>query len=234
MVVQKKYIMVAKMPLEKIRILIHTIADLLFPDECTSCGRRGEILCTECLYQLPHALLAYGDIFSLYEYAHPVISKTIRALKYKNNWRLASILGKHLHEEFMPFLADRFPLETESNERFIVIPVPTSNIRVHLRGYNQSELLARAFVACAPEKYELQTTTLYKIKHTESQVSLKNKQKRLGNIAGSFGVRNQDSILGRVVLIIDDVTTTSATLGEALKMARNAGARDALGITVAH
>jgi len=68
----------------------------------------------------------------------------------------------------------------------------------------------------------------------EHQAQIENRQKRIKNIIGSFAVKNKDIIKNRNIILIDDVTTTGATLNEAKKVLREAGAKKIIAFTIAH
>ena len=67
-----------------------------------------------------------------------------------------------------------------------------------------------------------------------SKIQIENRNKRLKNIIGSFLVKNQELIKNRNIILIDDVTTTGATLSEAKKVLKQAGARKIIAFTIAH
>ena len=83
---------------------------------------------------------------------------------------------------------------------------------------------------------------LIKNKETEHQAHIKNRKERLKNLIGSFTIKsskqnakeNISIIKGRNIILIDDITTTGATLNEAKKILRQAGARKIIAFTVAH
>jgi ComF family protein len=128
---------------------------------------------------------------------------------------LAHILMEAFHRYFTP---DQFDL---------IVPIPISKRRLLMRGFNQSAILARALSAHTGIPVGL--THLRKVKETLPQVGLP-RTERVANIGNSFGVSRSDRIQGRRVLLVDDVATTGATIGEAaltLKRAK-AAAVDAL------
>ena len=57
---------------------------------------------------------------------------------------------------------------------------------------------------------------------------------RLENIIGSFGINREKTIENRNIILLDDVTTTGATLGEARKVLLDAGAKNVICVTIAH
>ena len=75
---------------------------------------------------------------------------------------------------------------------------------------------------------------LKKIKETEHQARLKDRSVRLKNLLGTFEIVDRDLVRGRNIILVDDVTTTGATLSEAKKVLRAAGARKVIAVTIAH
>jgi competence protein ComFC len=132
----------------------------------------------------------------------------VHSLKYRNKRSLAKRLGKIMAEAVaMPSLPEA------------IIPVPLHPARKRERGYNQSELLAREVGSHLG--LPVMNRALKRIKNTPSQTGLR-REKRLENVKGAFRVRETDAVKGRTVLLVDDVTTTGATLeacGEALALA---------------
>jgi ComF family protein len=108
----------------------------------------------------------------------------------------------------------------------LVVPVPLHPVRLRQRGFNPAALLARAVarahgLAVAPRALE-------RLRDTPSQTGLGRRARRR-NVAGAFGVRSGERIPARVWLV-DDVVTTGATLAEAARALRRAGARQVTAI----
>ena len=119
---------------------------------------------------------------------------------------------------------------TNDHEFDIIISVPVHIWKLQERGYNQSELAAKEIA-----KFYLvpiSINNLIKIKQTENQ-SKPNRKDRLSNLAGSFKVINDQEILGKKVLLIDDVITTGSTANECSKVLLLAGAKDICVATIA-
>ena len=98
------------------------------------------------------------------------------------------------------------------------------------RGFNQSERLASGF--CRRLALTMDAGTLKCIKKTRDQVFLPREQ-RAENVKGAFVVGKPDSVLGKRILLVDDVMTTGSTLDEAARTLRNAGAKAVYGYTLA-
>jgi competence protein ComFC len=131
----------------------------------------------------------------------------------------------------------------------ILIPIPLSETRYRERGYNQAELVCRNIVKINRNhlsggesenkniKLEMAKDVLIKSKNTENQAGIKGRRNRLRNIKGAFSLRFSEGIKtlkDRNIILIDDITTTGATLREARKILREGGARRIIAFTVAH
>lgn len=220
--------------------------DLLFPPRCGGCEKTGfrfcglcqaalvkiaSPLCQWCGYPLDTASTcpscqttqantrpsALTGIRSVAFFEGP-LRHALHRLKYKRDVILADALARLLVEGWREWA---LPGD-------VVIPIPLSEKRLRERGYNQAGLLARAFAELTNLPYHPQALT--RIRHTESQVNLSAAQRRV-NVAGAF--RAQASHLaGRVVIVMDDVCTTGATLLAAAEAAHAAGATAVWGFTL--
>ncbi|MDD3972607.1 MAG: phosphoribosyltransferase family protein, partial [Clostridia bacterium] len=112
---------------------------------------------------------------------------------------------------------------------------PLSRKKKWVRGYNQSEHLAKAF--CKEDKYNLfsfEKRLLFKKRETKPQAEIKNRRKRLENIKGAFFIKDKEKIMGKTILLIDDVVTTGGTLKEASLVLKEAQAKKVCAFTLAH
>jgi ComF family protein len=102
----------------------------------------------------------------------------------------------------------------------VVVPIPVSGERLAERGFNQSVLLARHLA-----KDKMHTQWLQRLRHTEAQSHLP-RQERLHNLDQAFALEPmaRPSILGKRIVLIDDVMTTGTTLRQAAGLLRQAGA----------
>lgn len=117
----------------------------------------------------------------------------------------------------------------------ILIPIPLSKKRYKERGYNQVELICKKLIEIDNDvNFKLETNILIKSKDVEHQARIKNRRERLENIVGSFGVKNIELVKNRNIILIDDILTTGATLNEAKKILKKAGARKVIAFTLAH
>ncbi len=116
-----------------------------------------------------------------------------------------------------------FPRDVEEEAR-LVVPVPTSRVRVRERGFDQAALLARAFAAGTGRTAD--AGLLLRTRDTASQTALHPAERR-ANVAHAFAVppgRNSD-LRGEHLLLVDDVWTTGATAVACAQALLEAGAR---------
>jgi len=128
-------------------------------------------------------------------------------------------------------LADLLAAALPLDERFdAVIPVPLHWRRQWQRGFNQSELLARAI---ARRRGIAVVRALRRSRSTRTQAGLSNTERRK-NVATAFQCRRAGRTLaGRRVLLIDDVMTTGSTAAACARALKQAGAARVVLATVA-
>lgn len=227
--------------------LLNIILDTFFPIKCVSCNQIGYDLCIKCLSEFPLAERESANwIFPVYDYRHPSIKKALWLFKYKGRKRLAGIFAEIIYDKILEELSELSLMENFSD--IILIPIPLSAKRRRERGYNQAELICRKLVKIdnlrhgpsilkdtdIKKSFSLEKNILIKSKETEHQARIENRALRLKNIIDSFSVKNDYSVKNRNIILIDDITTTGATLTEAKKTLKKAGARKIIAFTVAH
>lgn len=146
-------------------------------------------------------------------------------LLYK--YRSFQVLGKDLAH---------FVYRTLSGEQKIwwevdaIIPVPLHPKRKKKRGFNQAQIIAKELAKL--KGIELVEGRLVKIKNVPPQTFLEVGE-RDRNVSGAFRVVDGDKIEGKVVLLVDDVYTTGATIRECGSVLRDAGAKEVRALTIA-
>ena len=154
------------------------------------------------------------------------LRELIHLLKYERVKSTASVLGRMVGEiltDLKSAFADDAPL---------VIPVPLHGSKLRARGFNQSEMIARAAVKCAGLRSQVNITALERIRDTGSQTGMTRPQ-RQQNMHGAFAVIHPAQVAGKDILLIDDVYTTGATVSECARVLRRAGASKVFVATVA-
>ena len=118
-------------------------------------------------------------------------------------------------------------------EAVLVVPIPLHASKRRQRGFNQSELIARAALKKLRLKnLELARNVLFRDRATVSQIGLTRPQ-RIENVRGAFRVTHLSTLKGRSVLLVDDVLTTGTTASECARVLRRAGTGKVYVATVA-
>lgn len=162
------------------------------------------LLCGGCLEGLgPQPATVELDEGELAFTVHPLLRhagaarELVHALKYQGRGDVAR------------FLARRAASSRALTPPLTLVPVPLHPRRERARGYNQSELLARALAECLPGLTV--DLALARRRPTRSQTRL-DRAARAANVAGVFALVDRQAVAGRRVLLVDDVVTTGATL----------------------
>lgn len=179
---------------------------------CLICGqpftsRRGENrICQKC-FDRPPAYTA-----ARYVGAHwGGLAEAVVKLKYFNGLDLTDCLSALLDDAL-----DKSDLPSSYD---LIIPIPLHQKRLRDRGYNQAFQLCRRLA----HRGSVRSDLLRRIAPTKPQVGLSAAQ-RAANVKGAFSVTDNGRIDGQNILLIDDVHTSGATLGECAGCLKKAGA----------
>ena len=160
------------------------------------------------------------------EYKTSLIRELIKAFKYHYVRELAKILSQLL----IKVIENNWSLDI-GHWDFIIVPVPLYKIRLRNRGFNQAELLAKEVADYF--KLPVETNILKRKIPTIPQAKIKDMEKRRANLKEVFEISPKPSLEGKIIILIDDVTTTGATLVEAAKILKKSGAKEIWGLVVA-
>lgn len=212
--------------------ILNTILNYIFPEYCIICKKFGTDICDDCINSISITKKeTLNWIFPLFDYNDVKIKKIIKTLKYKKRKHIAEKLGFYLSDKIQEEL---YELEIFYNfKNPIMIPIPLSNKRYKERGFNQSEILCKYIQERNPN-IKIINNSLIKHKETKHQADIKNKKDRLINLVDSFMVKNHNLIKDQNIILIDDISTTGATLIEAKKTLIKAGAKKVYAFVVAH
>lgn len=171
-------------------------------------------------------------LITLFSYHDPLVKEAVWMLKYRGNRRIAALLAMPLYDEILAFLEEYAPLTNFTAP--LLIPLPLSDARRRERGFNQCELLTDELARLdGGRNFSVSKTALMKIKDTPSQTKTDSRAERLKNLHGCFAA-DEKAVQGRNIIVIDDVATTGATVEEARRTLRRAGARRVIAFTAAH
>lgn len=200
----------------------HEKLPLNTPPFCVRCSRHlknvtEEGLCPSCRTRLP----AFDEAWALLEYAGPA-RDLLHRFKFHNKISVRRTFDTLLHT-FIERYRLQFP------DAAMVIPIPLYPTRLRERGYNQAALLATC--AAGAFKLPLREDILIRQRPTRHQSELGAKE-RWTNIEGAFRIKNSNDIVGREIIIVDDILTTTATASEAANTLKDAGASRVIVITL--
>ncbi len=176
-----------------------------------------------------------GTLCAACDADHPAFDRARSVFAYDAHSKSLVLRLKHGDRtDFAPILAGWMARAAAAllEEADVIAPVPLHRMRLIRRRFNQAALLARPLARlCDAEQIP---DLLQRVRNTPSQGHL-SKLARRRNVAGAFQVRPKyrARLKGRRVLLVDDVFTTGATLGECARVLRRAGADAVDAITVA-
>ena len=202
--------------------ILKDLYNILMPRRCVVCQNTLEpteqYLCASCSIQLPRyplqniedneplrkvwnfAPIQYGATLLYYRHQSD-FHKIIINIKYKGSEGLGIKIGEWAATEIAHLqLAEKID---------VIVPVPSDRKRKKKRGYNQAELIAIGMgrIMNKPVK-----NLLVKKETGRSQTKL-SQTARKENTIGKYEAAIPQSWKGKSILLVDDVLTTGATIG---------------------
>lgn len=223
------------------------LQDLFFPVFCLSCGREGEWLCLDCqkisschrLRFCPVCKKAKDDcepcdncrkksflkgLWIVSDYNNDKIQKIILGLKYN----FIEELAIYLDQIFLDYFKGREDWPKDA----ILVPIPLHPKRFLARGFNQSELICRSLNRTYGN--EIKTEMLLRVINNQPQASRPTVSNRRENVKGIFKINQSiEGLMGKKVVLVDDVFTTGSTMEEAAKILKLAGVEEVWGLVLA-
>lgn len=210
------------------------LLDLLLPPACAACGRFGSQLCVTCLadfrppsgpaelFVLPDAGIVIGEHVELaiaaFAYAGALRS-VLGRVKYAGASRVAALLAAAALPALLRLIALTGPAT--------LVPVPLHEERRRERGFNQAALIAAALGS----ESGLPVLELLRRERATARQHGLDRAARLANLAGAFRYVGQSP--RRVIILVDDILTTSATLESCAAVLRATGSERVHGFAVA-
>ena len=194
---------------------------MMYPTLCAACGRplfRGEeCICTPCRFHLPRTgyhLFPSNPVMknfwgkvkveqaSAYYYFSKGerVQRLIHQLKYKGRKDVGIFTGKLMGEELR---------KSEFNNADLVVPVPLHKSRYRQRGYNQSDCFAEGLAEGLKINFSFHALERREATSTQTR---KHRFERYKNVDNIFQVSDENLLIGKNILIVDDVITTGSTL----------------------
>ena len=207
------------------------LLDLIYPPTCGICGKINKrSLCKKCEIKIkPCQINTIENVNNKY------FDYQIKILKYENLVRNKIIDYKfneksYLHKTFTKIILNNKKICSFLKKYDIIIHVPMHSKRKLIRGYNQTELIAKDLAK------ELQiksvNNNLVKIKDTAKQSTLTKEQRKL-NIKNVFKIKKAEEIKNKKIILFDDIYTTGSTVNECSKVLKQAGAKEITVLTLA-
>ncbi len=217
--------------------MLDALWDVLFPPSCVGCKRGGRWICDSCLqgirrFERPRCASCGGksnkehvcdqewpfdSCLSIGSYGDPVWQRALKQFKYSSATCLESALA-HVLKQYREHYLDPWPW-AGLNE-LIVCPVPTDAKRLKSRGFDHTEALAR-LVRETLVPWATQESLLLRTRTTTANAKIDDDRLRHANVHELFRASRK---IHEPVLLVDDVLTSGATLVEAAKTLKEAGA----------
>ena len=192
----------------------------------------SNVLCQQCWDELLEAVPIIGFCGAKEEYSFAVVSgasykgdvrKLIHRLKYEGDRMVVKDLATIM------LFGWRMAAIFLDRQNAILVPVPLHWRKTIKRGFNQSDLIARE--AGKTLKIPVCKNALRRSRSTIEQQKLE-RPERFANVASAFR-GNPRKLKDKVVVLIDDVCTSGATLSACAREATRCGATKVVALTVA-
>lgn len=204
-------------------MILTWIKELLFPPKCVLCGailEKDELdLCRDCRVNAPEYPIGrlkpqFLDSFAAIWYYEDTVRRSLLRYKFYGARHYAQCYGRILAMKLLQEYPEGFDVLTW---------VPISRLRKLRRGYDQVELLARAVGA---ELGMEPRPLLKKVRHNPPQSGIVGQAQRRANVLGIYRAEQEEEIIGKRILLLDDILTTGATAGECARVLLTAGAAE--------
>lgn len=195
---------------------------LLFPPKCVLCGtvlpKHVTDLCHECRKSAPEfkkskIRISFVARWSAVWYYKDNVRKSMLRYKFWGKRSYASAYGRVLAMHLQNTNMDNYDVLTW---------VPVSRLRRIRRGYDQVELIVKVV---GQELNTPAVCTLKKIRNTPPQSGILGTAKRRANVLGAYRTVCPENIIGKNILLVDDIITTGATACECARVLLTAGAK---------
>ena len=212
---------------DELNKITDNLLGVFFPRKCPFCGKlTGKtLLCETCGAALPRCEeirqgADFGRCTAPLYYEGPV-RDAILAFKFKKQ-----LGGLECFGQLMAATA----AEAYSGEFDAVTWVPVSKKRLKKRGFDQARMLCASLCV---DWHTQPLETLRKTRDNPPQSGLEDAAERRANVLGVYEAVSPEQFAGKRLLLVDDICTTGATLGECARVLKAAGAAEVLCLTLA-
>lgn len=162
------------------------------------------------------------------DYSKNLTVRIVKALKYRFARHVAFDMGELMASHLKSRLK-RLKLTKDST---IIVPIPLHSKRLRWRGFNQADLLASHIATKLSLPY--QSDVLQRLKSTAPQADIEDRQSRIANMKDMFAIADHSlDLKDKIIVLVDDVSTTGSTLDNAARVLKSAGAKCVIGFVFA-
>jgi ComF family protein len=215
------------------QLVYDAVLTLAYPQACAICGRSVEqrkfgVTCESC-WDADDA----DDLHDRVRGESHGFTVARAAGFYEGALRQAVLLLKrqpHIASHVVELLvtaARREPLNTSTT----IIPVPLHAERLRSRGFNQASVVAQALSKSL--RLPVDEVSLLRVSSSEKYRAGLDARGRLETVSGAFEVPHPRLVANEIVLLVDDVFTTGATVSACAAALTEAGAREVFVLTIA-
>lgn len=232
--------------------------DLVFPRHCLGCNQimtdeTQSYLCSVCFSTIPikgnfacafcGAPVVAGKtcpfcirkhyldrllVATTYEFS--LVEKILKTMKYRFVKSLADdsarLMIKYFEKKILVIRPSVFAHSVP-----LIIPIPLHYRRLNWRGFNQSEIIAQKIAEYFGWPFD--SEILKRIKNPKPQAEINDKKTRLENVSGIFACQKPETVKGKRIFLIDDISTTGSTLDDCARALKISGAKEVIGFVMA-
>lgn len=189
---------------------------------CPICFKRLPNIFSRCRHKKsPKYILAAAT-----DYSDKIIQKMVLSFKYSRS----KPMGDPLSKICIKYLKNIQLCKHVKNDSALITFIPLHPKKERQRGFNQSRIIAQKI----SQGMEIPLKdTLQRIKNTDPNARIKNKNERISNISECFRIIKSSQVQNKNIILVDDIHTTGATMAEASKILKNAGAKKIIALVIA-
>jgi ComF family protein len=208
--------------LQTLKPYVNAFSHLLYPHNCEGCGtdilNDDVYLCAKCYYDLPKTgfIDAADNPVEKSFYGRLTLKQAAAGYYFTKDSLLQHLIGQvkyHLHRDLGIYLGKIIGYQLKKSARFtdveLLVPLPLNAKKEAKRGYNQATLICEG-IAQVWQK-PIVSDAVVRTVFTQSQTN-KTRVARWQNMEGVFAIANANQLQGKHILLVDDITTTGATL----------------------
>ena len=210
--------------------LLDTLLSVVAPLDCLGCGDEGTLACSMCLATVPTVpSRCYRCQSATTEFLVCQACKRYTALRHV--WvasvfdgLVKEIIHTYKYERALSAYKELAAMATEALpylDDMLVVAVPTATTRRRQRGYDHALLLAKQIAHKKDLVFESPIVRLSQARQVGAS-----RKARFEQLQNSFHITKPHKLVGKKVLLVDDVITSGATLETLAALLKKAGAKE--------